>query len=213
MVLHAGRADKLGNYYEQLWTVFCITEILRNKYFSINIEPLTSEAEGFEFYLRSKDVQEYHQVKRQTSKGNWTLSTLNSEGVLQNFWNKLSSNDTTICVFTSMISASNLSGLIERAARLTHSWEEFHSEVLTIKKWKKEFDQLSSYWNSPEPEVVYNNLKRIRVETFTEQRLIETVEDQLRTLTTGKDISSIRQSLQDFIVNQLGKELKAFEFR
>jgi hypothetical protein len=42
-----------------------------------------------EFRLLVDGVREYHQVKRQRG-GNWTLSALNGEAVLANFFEKLS---------------------------------------------------------------------------------------------------------------------------
>ena len=89
MVFPGGSAAKKGDYYEQIWTVRCILQVLRGEFEKIKLEPLGQEDEGFEFVLTGKNGCEYHQVKRQNPDGSWTLARLHQKKVLHNFWIKL----------------------------------------------------------------------------------------------------------------------------
>ena len=65
MPIPGGAADKLGNSYEGLWTVGCLAMVLDEHANAIRLEPPGAEGEGIEFWLRTRDSLEYHQVKRQ----------------------------------------------------------------------------------------------------------------------------------------------------
>ncbi len=81
MPLPGGSSDKIGNRYEDWWTVYCLIDVMEEEADSIRLEP--PGVDGFEFWLRKKGVCEYHQVKRQHGKsGRWTLSELESKAVL-----------------------------------------------------------------------------------------------------------------------------------
>ena len=85
-----GASDKFGNYYEGLWTVDCMLDILDEKADSICLEPFAEE--GFEFWLHKLEndgekwdgvkfdvnrngIYEYHQVKTK-STAHWTINSL-----------------------------------------------------------------------------------------------------------------------------------------
>ena len=89
MPLPGGAAEKYGNRYEGRWTVACMLDVMDEKADSIRLEPPDLEGQGFEFRTTRQGIQEYHQVKRQRSVGNWTLNALKKEGVLTNFAAKL----------------------------------------------------------------------------------------------------------------------------
>ena len=90
MPLTGGPSDKAGNRYEYLWTAKCMIRVMRREADSIHLEPAGDEGKGIEFTVSSSSRPEHHQVKRQlTGKGVWSLSELDSRGVLSNFYERL----------------------------------------------------------------------------------------------------------------------------
>ena len=118
MPLAGGAAEKYGNRYEGRWTVACMLDVMDEKAASIRLEPPDLEGQGFEFRTTKQGIQEYHQVKRQRSVGNWTLNALKKEGVLTNFIAKLHEDPMVHCVFVSAISAGQLAELTDRARKV-----------------------------------------------------------------------------------------------
>src|SRR5690606_17374987 len=77
MARPGGEADKLGNLYEGLWTVDAILDLFEGDFAEIVVEAVGDEGAGVEFVrVRSTGGAEYHSIKRQESRGNWTLSRL-----------------------------------------------------------------------------------------------------------------------------------------
>ena len=78
-----GEADKLGNRYESLWTVDAALDLIDGEYIDLTVEAVGDEAAGVEFVRTTRSgVREYHSIKRQHARGNWTLALLASEGIL-----------------------------------------------------------------------------------------------------------------------------------
>ena len=100
MPLPGGASDKIGNRYEGRWIVYSLIDVLHERADSIRVEPPGEEGEGVEFWLQCDNFTEYHQVKRQNTRGPWTNSALNSRGVLSHFFAKLS-DPKVHCVFVS----------------------------------------------------------------------------------------------------------------
>ncbi len=102
MPLPGGKTDKIGNHYEERWTVYCMIDVMDEKADSIWLEKTGDDA--FEFFVRKNGKLECHQqVKRQNSMcGRWTLSALEDKQVqvLSDFWRSLSDPD-IYCVFVS----------------------------------------------------------------------------------------------------------------
>ncbi|MBI4641386.1 MAG: hypothetical protein HY731_11870 [Candidatus Tectomicrobia bacterium] len=170
MPLPGGSADKLGNRYEGRWTVVCMVEVMDERADAIRLEPPGVEGEGVEFWLQRENVREYYQAKRQHSaSGRWTLAELNSKGVLSHFLKKLN-DETAWYIFVSTDSAFQLRELSERA-RKAPSWEEFQREFLKADQQSSAFDNLCYYWGDCSQPDAYEALKRIRVETLSEDLL------------------------------------------
>ena len=84
MPFPGGSADKIGNRYEHRWTIQCMTQVMAGQAQSFWMEPIGSEGDGVEFWIRFQDRLEYHQVKRQISgRGHWTIRALREKGVLE----------------------------------------------------------------------------------------------------------------------------------
>src|SRR4051794_28707067 len=97
-----GEADKLGNYYESIWTVDSLLDLLSEDAISVQAEPFDkSDAEGIEFVKKLADgINEYHSVKRQTVGLSWSLATLarpkpSGRSVLSDLFAKLESDPRT----------------------------------------------------------------------------------------------------------------------
>lgn len=164
MPLPGGPADKYGNRYEGRWTAYCMAEILDENASSIRLEPPGLESKGFEFWLRRKDLLEFHQVKRQTSRGgSWTLRNLERERILENFHRKLLEKSNNYCVFISTQPANELNELSDRAER-SSSFEEFKHKFLDSETHCKNFTDLCKIWDMTSTNWdVFEFLKRIRV--------------------------------------------------
>lgn len=127
MPLPGGPTDKIGNRYENAWTVYAMLEVMDEQALTIRLEPPGED--GVEFCLRRSNVLEYYQVKRQRSAGaSWSLADLRREKVLSHFWSKLE-DESVRCVFASEYPVHELKHLIERAAN-AESFDEFQQEFL-----------------------------------------------------------------------------------
>jgi len=116
MSLPGGPADKLGNRYENMWTVLHMLEVMAEKAKSIRIESPGKEGMGAEFWLETEEGREYHQAKRQASgRGKWTTNSLARAGVLPGFVQHLRESAHVTCVFISTHAAHPLDSLTEHA--------------------------------------------------------------------------------------------------
>lgn len=179
MPLPGGPTDKIGNRYEEAWTVYAMLEVMEERASAIRLEPPGED--GVEFWLRRRDALEYYQVKRQRSAGaSWSLADLRREKVLSHFWSKLE-DESVRCVFASEYPAHELKHLAERAASAA-SFDEFQQEFLKARDIAKNFRTLRECWSDCTPERAYEALKRISVKSKEETDLRESVEALLKNL-------------------------------
>ena len=207
MPLTGGPSDKAGNRYEYLWTVKCMIRVMRGEADSIHLEPAGDEGKGIEFTVYSSSRSEHHQVKRQlTGKGVWSLSELDSRGVLSNFYQRLQDPNSR-CVFTSSHAAHPLDQLGQHA-RDSSSWEDFEKNFIASNEWTNNFSQLVGRWNSPSKKDTYNRLKRINVTTIDEDELRESTEFGLESLVSEAP-ANVLSALLDFASQQVHQVLTA----
>jgi hypothetical protein len=182
MSLPGGPADKIGNRYEEAWTVYAMAQVMDEQFTMIRLEP--PGVAGMEFWIQRADRLEYHQVKRERSVGaSWSLADLHREKVLLHFWQKLA-DGSAYCVFVSEYPAHELKHLAARAQNAV-DWCEFQREFLKAEKKAENFDRLCNYWDDCPPEKAYEALKRIIVRSKEEQDLREAVVMVLRSLVDG----------------------------
>ena len=209
MPLPGGPSDKAGNRYEYLWTVKCMIRVMRGEADSIHLEPAGDEGKGIEFTVYSSSRPEHHQVKRQlTGKGVWSLSELDSRGVLSNFYQRLQDTNSR-CVFTSSHAAHPLDQLGQHA-RDSSSWEDFEKKFIASNEWTNNFSQLHGRWNSPSKKDTYNRLKRVNVTTIDEDELRESTEFGLESLVSEAP-ANVLSALLDFASQQVHQVLTAAE--
>ena len=136
MPLPEGASDKIGNRYEDRWTLYCMIDVMDEEADSIRLE--LPGIEGIEFWLKKGNILEYHQVKRQYSRsGRWTLQELENKLILTNFWNRLQDPQAQ-CVFVSTQAAFQLE-ILSNKAKEAVSWEVFKKEFLKAKSWSSVF--------------------------------------------------------------------------
>ena len=83
MPRRGGEADKLGNRYEGLWTVDAALDLIDGDYIDLTVEAHRRRSCGSRVRsgrARIRSSREYHSIKRQQGKGNWTLSRLAEPG-------------------------------------------------------------------------------------------------------------------------------------
>ena len=79
-----GRADKLGNEFERLWTVRHLIELISGSALSVSIECLGDDEKGTEFWVERPDATaRVHQCKRENgSDGLWSIADLANKNII-----------------------------------------------------------------------------------------------------------------------------------
>ncbi len=209
MPLPGGAAEKFGNRYEGRWTVSCLLDVMDEKTDSIRLEPPDLEGQGFEFRTTKQGIQEYHQVKRQRSVGNWTLNALKREGVLTNFAAKLQEDPMVHCVFVSAISAGQLAELSDRARR-SANWEDFNTEFIDTDQMRTNFDLVRNSHSGLQKQETYEQLKRVHIRTLDESSLRTMIESRASTLVEG-DSATVVDILAELASDRIHQELTALD--
>lgn len=200
MPLPGGPANKLPNRYENWWTVWQLVRMLEGAYESIRIEvPGVDEAE---FVLRTKGVQEWHQVKRSHRSGKWTIAGLASPdlGLLQAIGNRLDGNSDRF-VFVSASDAGELTELSDRARQAT-TLEEFQTAFLRAKEHGDRFAQLQRAWNGCDVRTAHDRLRRIQVHTISERLIEELARSGITVVYLGRPsdlIAALRTIAEDSV--------------
>ena len=207
MPLPGGPADKIGNRYEQWWTVSQFVRIINGEVESIRIEDLT--AEKAEFVINSGGCREFHQAKRSHLTGKWSLSELRSpkHQLLQTMFKQLSTSTNTRFIFVSTSDAPELRELTERAAD-AKDLKEFKSEFVRAESQKQNFNKLKGFWNT-DTATAYEILRRIEVRTIDERGIEEQVRGSLAALFLTKPdnvCDALRSFAQDAIHKVVNRE-------
>ena len=207
MPLPGGAADKIGNRYEQWWTVSQFIRIINGEAESIRIEDLT--VEKAEFVITTGGYREFHQAKRSHLTGKWSLSELGSpkHQLLQTMFSQLSANTNTQFVFVSTSDAPELRELTERAAD-AKDLKEFESEFVRAESQKQNFNKFKGFGND-DAATAYEILRRIEVRTIDERGIEEQVRGSLSALFLTKPdnvCDALRSFVQDSIFKVVNRE-------
>lgn len=122
-----GIADKAGNRYEARWLTHQLLGLLDGTVQSITIEALGDNEQGFEFSLERIGGTEWHQCKRQTASGTWSIPILDAAGVLAAFRIKTRAIAAR-CLFISSDPAPQLK-LLQDKLPSTHNLEAFEASL------------------------------------------------------------------------------------
>jgi hypothetical protein len=166
-VFAGGIADKLGNRYEAKWLVRQLLDVIGGKAQSLRFEGISKDFRGFEFSANRNGKIEWHQTKIKNPNGNWTLSALKREGILEAFKRRLNENQSNICVFVSEDPAKDIGALAEKADVATTLDE--YLEALG-KGQAEKLKELSLAWEVDDG-VAFEWLKRTRFRTESESSI------------------------------------------
>ncbi|HEY4201524.1 MAG TPA: ATP-binding protein [Devosiaceae bacterium] len=122
-----GIADKVGNRFEARWLTHQLLGLLDGTIQAITIEALGDEEQGFEFSITRASGSEWHQCKRQTASGIWSIASLDAAGVLAAFHAK-TGTDGARCLFVSSDPSPQLK-LLQDKLPATHSIEAFEASL------------------------------------------------------------------------------------
>ncbi|OFN54247.1 hypothetical protein HMPREF2542_04705 [Streptococcus sp. HMSC034B05] len=199
-----GRADKLGNKYEFNWIVLKFIDIIAEKIDAIKVEAIGEEEEGVDVWVRySNGITEAQQCKgRNASKDYWTLSDLNSRGILKCWKLHLSRDLTTKVSLVSPLPFTNFSDLIYRAKTNDNAQSFIDYQVNTSSELKNLFDNYVKHLGfSKEKDIrkIINFLSRtvIRQEPYPENE--EFIKDKVSQYFIG-DAASIKSKFINLIL-------------
>jgi len=126
-VHRGGIADKAGNRFEARWLTHQLLGLLDGTIQAITIEALGDDEQGFEFSITRASGSEWHQCKRQTASGTWSIASLDVAGVLAAF-NAKTGTDGARCLFVSSDPSPQLK-LLQDKLPATHSVEAFEASL------------------------------------------------------------------------------------
>jgi hypothetical protein len=211
-----GEADKLGNYYEGIWTADSLLDLIANEAIKVTLEPFDrSDAQGIEFQKFLPDgTVEYHSVKRQHIGTAWSLRALtgsqqNGRSILSDLFQKLALASKTQSVFVSQTGANELLELCERARR-SRTPEDFKKHLETAKHLNEDFQKYILPASGGNSIAGFENLKRIRAISIEEQELLKRVSQKAlqwiyRPDGQAAEADDIRHILCDFVLQHLGQ--------
>ena len=154
--LPGGAADKLGNRYEDWWTLYRLGDVLRGRATHIRLEPPGEAGAGVEFWVDEPGQRWYEQVKN--AQGNWTLRRLINQSVLGSLTGHLAAGHPVRLVLST--AAPDLAALSSRA-RAASSVDEYIP--ILAKEQEAGFRKVSSCWQVDEA-TAWDYLRRVHVE-------------------------------------------------
>src|SRR5580704_5914052 len=219
-----GEADKLGNYYESIWTADSLLDLLSGDAISLTPEPFDeTEAEGIEF-VKSLDnsVSEYHSVKRQKVGIAWSLADLarkktNGRSPLGDLFAKLTAHPTARALFVSQTGANELLELCDRARRCA-TLPDWVSQLKETKHIAEDHKRYILPLCESQSEAALDRLKRLRVVSFEEQELLKRVAQKIAQWIyrpDGNEVNAddVRLQLAEFVINRLGQTIRKPQLR
>lgn len=194
--LPGGAADKLGNRYEDWWTLCRVADVLRGRAASIRLEPPGEAGVGVEFYVDGPDGRWYEQVKDQPAGGNWTPRRLSREGVLSSLLGHLAAGHSIRLVVSTP--APDLNVLSSRARAASTPVEYY--EILTQEQ-RPSFQKVAKDWDVTES-TAWDYLRRVHVEHHPPENLRRLVHMLYEMLVQGDSevvINELRGWLDDML--------------
>ena len=199
-----GRADKLGNKYEFNWIVLKFIDIISEKIDAIKVEAIGEEEVGVDVWVRySNGITEAQQCKgRNASKDYWTLSDLNSRGILKYWKLHLSRDLTTKVSLVSPLPFTNFSDLIYRAKTNDNTQSFIDYQVNTSSEIKNLFDNyVNNLGFSKEKDIpkIINFLSRTVIRQDPSPENEEFIKDMISQYFIG-DAASIKSKFINLIL-------------
>lgn len=219
-----GRADKIGNRYEDLFTIKFLLKLIEEEVSSITIEPVGDEEEGVDLWVKNKDgSRECYQCKgRNASNENWRMGDLAAKGLFSKAKKQLDADINISYHFVSPLTNTMLKDITTRARNSSSDPEHFYKhQIAYVKgvndpKVEEHFISFCGYMGlnykaANDRAIAYNYLTRIHFIQFPDD--LESKRERLkdiRHLFTG-DANSIYSVIASFAVENelLGREITA----
>ncbi len=201
MALPGGAADKLGNRYEDWWTLCRVADVLEGKASAIRLEPPGAEGEGAEFRVdETGGGVWYEQVK---SRGRpWTVAALRP--VLAGFHERLAAGSNVRVIVSS--GAPEFEDLADRCRAVDPAND--YTSVLSAKQ-REHLDSVASWWQVSREDAL-ECLRRVFVEHHPQKSLRRLVTARYERLVVG-DAEAVLNQLRGWLDDKLHEELTAPE--
>lgn len=210
MSLSGGTSAKLGDRYEDLWTILCLIELLDEEAEAIQLEPPGPEGDGVELVLFKSEGKEYYQSKRQQTKSDkWTINSLEEKSVISNFFKKFTQDQNCRFFFVSIQDVPDLRELA-RGARSADNLDNFLNHFLSSKALNSAYDDLVYKLSPANEEDIFKFLQKVEVKPREKGDLIKIILFFLKKLITGNP-QEVRNALVWFIKENLNRKITAFE--
>ena len=167
-----GIADKFGNAYEARWAVRQLLEVLNAKAHSIRLEGISAAFKGFEFAVDHGPHIAWHQTKINAPGQNWTIRSLEQEGVLSAFAERFRANDRDRCVF---VSQSPPVDLLDLSSKATYASDFANFEGALGGGSKEKFKSFHTTVDIA-PEVAFGWLRRCDFRVMPESEITSAIE-------------------------------------
>ena len=209
-VLHGGGGAKVSESYEEMWNQFTLLDLVVGLARKMQQESPGTAGRGFEFWVDRTDRREWHQVKYQRGRaGRWSLSALDTEGVLAAFREKLLGEADAACFFISAHSATPLDLLCARAGR-AETLERFLDEFVGEGELAPDFRELwERRWGIAEEQAWQWLRRRIFVRSQDWATLDDRLRERIRTFVDGDEATVRRllsQCLEAYLYNEVDRD-------
>ena len=142
-----GRADKLGNAYENRFLAKLFIQLLDEKIEAVIVEPVGNESKGVEFIAISKNKKTYYQCKASNAmQDHWRISDLKKHNIFEVSKKLIEQDPASEYKFISPLQYTGLSELCNRA-RTNSSPEDFLNYQQTNKQFKNIFRECAVAYN------------------------------------------------------------------
>ena len=142
-----GRADKVGNTYENHFLATLLLHLLDEEFISVEVEPLGIESSGVE-YIATKPTgtRIYYQCKASNGDNTkWSVADLNRVNTFKHAKEHLLNATDSEYRFISPLPYAEIGDLCERA-RTNHSEQDFIKNQLSNEKLRTAFKNIESYF-------------------------------------------------------------------
>ena len=137
--LPGGAADRLGNRYEDWWTLWRLADLLQGRATRIRVEPPGVGGTGAEFWIDDADGRWFEQVKNETR--NWTIQRLLTGGVLTSLLRHLQDGHRV-----RLVTSSAARGLADLSARARVAADLPEYEEILNRAQRRDFERLAKGW-------------------------------------------------------------------
>jgi len=213
-----GAANKLGNYFEAVWTVDAVIDVYIGAYASITVEAFGDESLGVEFHLENLDGSlQFHSAKRQKQDGDWSIVDLckgnakTGRSILGDLFEKRRVHSTAELRFVSSTGANELREMCERADTPTNI-RELRS-ALSAALQSKFDDRIVPLCGGDERNAL-RCLKAMEVVLRSHRDLIRAVNRRIELLFYRTDRlklnpDNVRRMFAEFVLDNLGPKIDA----